>query len=110
MKTREAQPTNSVASSPAVDFKLTDEQRDFVAAIRDFCQRECGTPEQREQLTKNHTELHNAELYKRMADLGWLGLTIPEEYGGPAAPCSTPASSWRRPRAAWPRSAATPPP
>jgi isovaleryl-CoA dehydrogenase len=65
-----------------VDFKLTDEQRDFVAAIRDFCERECGTQEQREQLTKNHTELHNQELYERMADLGWLGLTIPEEYGG----------------------------
>jgi isovaleryl-CoA dehydrogenase len=65
-----------------VDFKLTDEQRDFVAAIRDFCQREAGTPEKREALTKNHTELHNGAIYKQMAELGWLGLTIPEEYGG----------------------------
>jgi alkylation response protein AidB-like acyl-CoA dehydrogenase len=65
-----------------VDFKLTDEQRDFVSAIRDFCQRECGTQEQREQLTSNYTEHHNPDLYKKMADLGWLGLTIPEEYGG----------------------------
>ena len=65
-----------------MDFKLTDEQRDFVAAIRDFCQRECGTPEKREQLTNHHTELHNKELYEQMAELGWLGLTIPEEYGG----------------------------
>jgi isovaleryl-CoA dehydrogenase len=65
-----------------VDFKLTDEQRDFVSAIRDFCQRECGTPEQREQLTDHHTELHNAGIYKQMAELGWLGLTIPEDYGG----------------------------
>jgi isovaleryl-CoA dehydrogenase len=65
-----------------VDFRLTDEQRDFISAIRDFCERECGTQEKREKLTKNHTELHNAELYKKMADLGWLGVTIPEEYGG----------------------------
>jgi isovaleryl-CoA dehydrogenase len=65
-----------------VDFKLSDEQRDFVSAIRDFCQRECGTPEKREQLTKNHTELHNRELYSKMAELGWLGVTIPEDYGG----------------------------
>jgi isovaleryl-CoA dehydrogenase len=65
-----------------VDFKLTDEQRHFVSAIRDFCERECGSQEKREQLTKNYTELHNAELYKKMADLGWLGVTIPEEYGG----------------------------
>jgi isovaleryl-CoA dehydrogenase len=65
-----------------VDFKLTDEQRDFVAAIRDFCQRECGTSEQREKLTSNYTELHNDGIYKQMAELGWLGLTIPEEHGG----------------------------
>jgi alkylation response protein AidB-like acyl-CoA dehydrogenase len=65
-----------------VDFKLSDEQRDFVSAIRDFCRRECGTPEQREQLTDGYTELHNSGLYKQMADLGWLGLTIPEEFGG----------------------------
>jgi len=65
-----------------VDFKLTDEQRDFVSAIRDFCERECGTQEKREELTNKHTELHNMELYKQMAELGWLGLTIPEEYGG----------------------------
>jgi alkylation response protein AidB-like acyl-CoA dehydrogenase len=65
-----------------VDFKLSDEQRDFVSAIRDFCQRECGTLEQRKQLTNHYTELHNPEIYKKMADLGWLGLTIPEEHGG----------------------------
>jgi len=65
-----------------MDFSLSDEQQDFVAAIRDFCQRECGTAEQREQLTSGYTEAHNAELYKRMAELGWLGVTIPEQYGG----------------------------
>jgi alkylation response protein AidB-like acyl-CoA dehydrogenase len=65
-----------------VDFALSDEQRDFVAAIRDFCQRECGTSEQREKLTGGYSEHHNFELYRQMAELGWLGVTIPEEYGG----------------------------
>ena len=65
-----------------MDFKLSDEQRDFVSAIRDFCKRECGTPEQREQLTNGYTELHNEAIYKQMAELGWLGLTIPEQHGG----------------------------
>jgi isovaleryl-CoA dehydrogenase len=65
-----------------LDFKLTDEQRDFVAAIRDFCQRECGTPEKREKLTNGYSELHNREIYSKMAELGWLGVTIPEEFGG----------------------------
>ena len=65
-----------------MDFSLSDEQQDFVAAIRDFCQRECGTAEQREKLTNGYTEAHSKELYVRMAELGWLGLTIPEQYGG----------------------------
>jgi alkylation response protein AidB-like acyl-CoA dehydrogenase len=65
-----------------VDFKLTDEQRDFAAAIRNFCARETGTAEQREALTEGYTLHHNDGLYRKMAELGWLGLTIPEEYGG----------------------------
>src|SRR5262245_5899425 len=65
-----------------MDFALTDEQRDFVAAIRDFCDRECGTQEQREKLTGGYREHHNFDIYRQMAELGWLGLTIPEEHGG----------------------------
>ncbi|HEY5052594.1 MAG TPA: acyl-CoA dehydrogenase family protein [Solirubrobacterales bacterium] len=65
-----------------MDFSLTDEQADFVAAIRDFCSRECGTQEQRERLTDSHKDHHSFELYRKMADLGWLGVTIPEAYGG----------------------------
>jgi isovaleryl-CoA dehydrogenase len=65
-----------------MDFSLSSEQEDFAAAIRDFCARECGTQEQREKLTDGYTEQHSADLYKKMAELGWLGVTIPEEYGG----------------------------
>ena len=65
-----------------MDFSLTHEQQDFAAAIRDFCTRECGTAEQREKLTDGYSDHHNFDLYKQMAELGWLGVTIPEEYGG----------------------------
>jgi isovaleryl-CoA dehydrogenase len=65
-----------------VDFALTDEQEDFVDAIRRYCDHECGTPDQRERLTDSYTKHHNETIYKEMAELGWLGLTIPEEYGG----------------------------
>lgn len=65
-----------------MDFSLTDEQRNFVAAIRDFCERECGSREKRAELTNGYTELHNDPIYRKMAELGWLGVTIPEEYGG----------------------------
>ena len=61
---------------------LTDEQRAFVDSIRDFARRECGTREQREALTEGGREPHNQGLYERMAELGWIGVTIPEEYGG----------------------------
>jgi isovaleryl-CoA dehydrogenase len=65
-----------------VDFSLTDEQEDFVDAIRRFCDHECGTRDQRERLTDSYRRHHNDTIYKQMAELGWLGLTIPEEYGG----------------------------
>ena len=67
-------------SSPA-DHGLSDEQRDFVAAIRDFCARECS-PEKLNALTDGGRDPHNDEVAGRMAGLGWYGLTIPEEYGG----------------------------
>ena len=65
-----------------MDFALSDEQKDFVDAIRDFCDRECGTQDQRERLTDGYREHHNFDIYKQMADLGWLGVTIDEEFGG----------------------------
>jgi isovaleryl-CoA dehydrogenase len=61
---------------------LTDEQRAFVEAVRDFANRECGTREQRDALTDHGHEVHNQALYERIAELGWLGATIPEAYGG----------------------------
>lgn len=61
---------------------LSDERRDLVKAIADFCSRECGTKEQRDKLTSNGVEHHNQQLYEKMAKLGWLGIAVPEEYGG----------------------------
>jgi len=61
---------------------FTDEQRIFAEAIRDFCEREVGAREQRHALTSGGRELHSAELYEKVAALGWCGVSIPEEYGG----------------------------
>ena len=60
---------------------FTDEQQAFAEAIRDFAARECSR-EQLERLTDHGREPHNAELYARIAQLGWLGAAIAEEYGG----------------------------
>ncbi len=61
---------------------LSDEQRAFVETIRDFAHRECGTREQRDALTDHGREPHNQQLYRRIGELGWLGVCIPEEFGG----------------------------
>ncbi|WP_327000273.1 acyl-CoA/acyl-ACP dehydrogenase [Dactylosporangium sp. NBC_01737] len=64
---------------------LTDEQRSFLEAVQDFCSREAGTRAQRLALTDGGRDNHSPELYRRMADLGWLGLALPEEFGGGGA-------------------------
>jgi isovaleryl-CoA dehydrogenase len=61
---------------------LTDEQRAFIEAIRDFARREVGTREQRDALTDHGRNPHNEQIYARVAELGWIGASIPEEYGG----------------------------
>ncbi len=63
-------------------LSLSDEQRAFVEAIRDFAARECGTREQRDALTDHGREPHNQQIYERVAELGWVGVSIPEDYGG----------------------------
>ncbi|MEV6964237.1 acyl-CoA dehydrogenase family protein [Hamadaea sp. NPDC051192] len=66
-------------------MEWTDEQRSLVAAVQDFCRREAGTREQRQKLTNGGRENHSPELYRKMADLGWLGLSLPEEFDGGGA-------------------------
>jgi isovaleryl-CoA dehydrogenase len=66
-------------------LQLTDERRAFVDAIQDFCRREVGTREQRGRLTDGGEHAHSQELYERIAGLGWLGVAVPEEYGGSGA-------------------------
>ena len=64
-----------------VQLGLSDEQQQFVESIRDFCARELAG-EKLSQLTNGFTDPHNHEIARRMAELGWYGLGIPEEYGG----------------------------
>lgn len=67
----------------AVEF--TTEQTAFAKAVADFCKREAGTRGKRDQLTDNGAHQHSQALYEKMAQLGWLGLTVSEEYGGSEA-------------------------
>jgi isovaleryl-CoA dehydrogenase len=71
-----------MTAPPATTEWMTDERRDFVEAIRDFVKRELGTREQRAAATNDYAEAHSAEIYSQLAELGWLGASISEEYGG----------------------------
>jgi alkylation response protein AidB-like acyl-CoA dehydrogenase len=65
-----------------MSLQLTDEQQALVQTVRDFAARECGTREQRLALTDQGTKTSSPEIGAKLADLGFLGLSIPEEYGG----------------------------
>jgi alkylation response protein AidB-like acyl-CoA dehydrogenase len=66
-------------------MRFTPEQRQFSEAIRDFCAQECGTLAQRMAWTQDGAEQTSPELVQRFAALGWLGVSVPEAYGGAGA-------------------------
>ena len=66
-------------------MRFSDEQQQFAAAVRSFCARECGTREQRLRLTDGGRRANSQELLDKLAELGWLGVSVPEAYGGAGA-------------------------
>lgn len=64
---------------------FTAEQRDFAAAIGEFCAEFCATAGQRSELTDGGRLSNSPALLRTLAELGWLGVSIPAEYGGAGA-------------------------
>lgn len=64
-------------------MRLTDEQTAFAAAIRAFAADECGTLAQRDALTDGGRQADSPRLLARLAEFGWLGVSLPTEHGGP---------------------------
>src|ERR687883_828629 len=61
-----------------IDFELTDEQRLVRETAREFTDREI-VPRVREN---DRNERFDTELVQKIADIGFLGAIVPEEYGG----------------------------
>jgi len=61
-----------------IDFELTDEQRLIRQTARDFADGEI-VPRARENDRNEHFD---TELVQQIADMGFLGAIVPEEYGG----------------------------
>jgi alkylation response protein AidB-like acyl-CoA dehydrogenase len=62
-----------------MDLEFTDEQRMWHDVVHDFMEKEVGR-----DYTREHDQSREfpEEVYRKMADLAWLGLLIPEEQGG----------------------------
>ncbi len=64
-----------------MDFSLTAEQEKLRKSAREFLEKEC-TEAQIRQWEKPEDKGYSPELWRRMADMGWLGFTFPKAYGG----------------------------
>jgi alkylation response protein AidB-like acyl-CoA dehydrogenase len=63
-----------------MDFRLTDEQRLIQRQARDVLLRHCPAESVRRWLDEGTAR--PAELWRRIAELGWLGFAVPAEHGG----------------------------
>ncbi|HUU63446.1 MAG TPA: acyl-CoA dehydrogenase [Dehalococcoidia bacterium] len=63
-----------------MNLDFSEEQKMFRAAARDFLASECPKSKVRE--LEESEKGHDPELWRKVADLGWIGLIIPEQYGG----------------------------
>jgi alkylation response protein AidB-like acyl-CoA dehydrogenase len=63
-----------------MDLRFTETQEILKKMARDFLATEC--PKTLVRKLEQSEEGYSPELWKKMAELGWMGLIIPEEYGG----------------------------
>ena len=63
-----------------MDLRFTETQEILKKMAQDFLTTECPKPLVRK--LEQSEEGYSPEVWKKMAELGWMGLIIPEEYGG----------------------------
>jgi alkylation response protein AidB-like acyl-CoA dehydrogenase len=66
-----------------MDFGFSDEQEMIKQMARDFGETEC--PKSLVRRMEEDETGFSADLWKKMAELGWMGLPFPEKYGGSGA-------------------------
>ena len=70
-----------------MNLDFTEEQQMFRTAVGSFLATEC--PKKKVRELEESEKGYDPELWKKIADLGWIGLAIPEEYGGSGAELTT---------------------
>ncbi|RRQ25672.1 acyl-CoA dehydrogenase family protein [Rhodococcus sp. Eu-32] len=66
-------------------MRFTAEQREFATAVRTYCRRDLATVAQRDAVTDGGTLSNSPKVLSDMAAHGWLGVSLPEEFGGGGA-------------------------
>jgi alkylation response protein AidB-like acyl-CoA dehydrogenase len=77
---RTERPRHIERDAERMDLGLSEEQELLKNSAREFLEKEC--PEEHVRAMEEDEKGYSPELWKKMADLGWQGLMIPEEYGG----------------------------
>jgi len=63
-----------------MDFGFSEDQKMIQASIKDFLDKECPSDKVRE--LEESGKGYDPEIWRKMAELGYLGIHLPEEYGG----------------------------
>ena len=63
-----------------MDLGLSEEQEMLKTTARDFLEKEC--PKSLVRAMEEDDKGYSPELWRKMAEMGWMGLPLPEKYGG----------------------------
>ena len=63
-----------------MDYEFTKDQNMIRQAAKDFLEKECSKEKVRH--LRDDEKAYDPEMWKKMLDLGWMGIVLPEEYGG----------------------------
>jgi alkylation response protein AidB-like acyl-CoA dehydrogenase len=78
-----AKNTETSATRSAMKYRLPDDVMEYRNMVYDFAVREIRPSVEKRDLEGSW----DPALWKKMADIGLLGLSVPEEYGGSGASC-----------------------
>ena len=63
-----------------MDYKFTQDQEMIRQTARDFLAEQC--PKEKVRHLREDVKAYDPAMWKGMVDLGWMGVVLPEEYGG----------------------------
>jgi alkylation response protein AidB-like acyl-CoA dehydrogenase len=72
--------SKDVYTSPPMDFAFSEEQEMLRASAREFLAKVCPSSYVRRMMDTD--DAWDGALWKKMAEMGWTGLGVPERYGG----------------------------